>query len=41
VNILLDDSQGVTIDPIDTEALLGDSGDGREWWVEFHLPRVW
>lgn len=38
VNILLDDRQGVTIDPTDTEALLAEPEDGREWWIEFHLP---
>jgi hypothetical protein len=38
VNILLDDRQGITIDPIDTEALLAEPADGRDWWVEFHLP---
>lgn len=38
VNILLDDRQGVTIDPIDAEALLAEPDDGREWWIEFHLP---
>jgi hypothetical protein len=38
VNILLDDRQGVTIDPIDAEAWLAELDDGREWWVEFHLP---
>jgi hypothetical protein len=38
VNILLDDRQAVTIDPIDTEALLAEPADGREWWIEFHLP---
>jgi hypothetical protein len=38
VNILLDDRQAVTIDPIDTEALLAEPDDEREWWIEFHLP---
>jgi hypothetical protein len=38
VTILLDDRQAVTIDPIDTEALLAEPDDGREWWIEFHLP---
>jgi hypothetical protein len=38
VNVLLDDRQGVTIDPIDTEVLLAEPADGRDWWVEFHLP---
>ena len=38
VNVLLDDRQGVTIDPIDTEVLLAEPADGRDWWIEFHLP---
>jgi hypothetical protein len=38
VTILLDNCQAVTIDPIDTEALLAEPDDGREWWIEFHLP---
>jgi hypothetical protein len=38
VTILLDDRQGITLDPIDTEVLHVRPEDGREWWLEFHLP---
>ena len=38
VNILLEDRQGLLLDPIDTEMLLVDERGGRRWCLEFHLP---
>jgi hypothetical protein len=37
VSILLDDRQAVLLDPVDTEAWLAVPGDGRQWWIEFHV----
>lgn len=38
VNILLDDRQGLMLDPIDTEVLLVEDPRTGHWWLEFHLP---
>jgi hypothetical protein len=36
---LIDDRQGLMLDPIDTEVLLAGQGDDQGWWPEFHcLP---
>lgn len=38
VNILLDDRQGLMLDPIDTEVLLVEDPRTGYWCLEFHLP---
>lgn len=38
VNILIDDRQGVLLDPIDTEVLLVGDLSHRPSWLEFRLP---
>jgi hypothetical protein len=38
VNILLDDRQGLMLDPVDTEVLLVEDPRTGHWWLEFHLP---
>jgi hypothetical protein len=38
VDLLIDDRQGLMLDPVDTEVLLAEEGGDQGSWLEFHLP---